>query len=150
MVLDQLVQDECPNLHEQVSLVHFYQTELLPLHFEQRVIQQHNNVEVYKYPTINFSIFKHINKNHIRYCYHFLRSDDDCFIILFNECFWTNFQPCNIGILIQNMDIMMRWYTINWTRTSFCITSRRCFTHRDRYYRYVSNNAKVDKLLVLL
>lgn len=48
MVLDQCVQVEYPNLHEQVSLVHFYQIELLLFHYEQREIRQHNNVEAYQ------------------------------------------------------------------------------------------------------
>lgn len=48
MVLDQFVQVEYPNLHEQVSLVHFYRIELLLLHYEEREIQQHNNVVVYE------------------------------------------------------------------------------------------------------
>jgi hypothetical protein len=43
MELDQLVQDEYPNQHEQVSLDHFYQIQLRLHHYVLLVIQQHNN-----------------------------------------------------------------------------------------------------------
>lgn len=47
MALDQFQLDEYLNPHEQVLLVHSNRTELPQPHFEQQVIQQHSNDEVY-------------------------------------------------------------------------------------------------------
>ena len=48
---------------------------------------------------------------------HLLRSDGDRFIVLFDERLGPDFQSCDIGVLVQHMDVVIGRNAIDWPGT---------------------------------
>ena len=44
---------------------------------------------------------------------HFLWTDDDLFIVLTNECLRANLKLRHIAVLIEHMDVVVGWNTVD-------------------------------------
>lgn len=53
---------------------------------------------------------------------HLLWAEDDLLIVLTNERLWTDLKLCHIAVLVKDVDVIVRWDTIDALRfTRVCL-----------------------------
>ena len=52
---------------------------------------------------------------------HLLRTDDDLLIVLADERLRADLELCHVAVLIEHMDVVVRWYTVDALRFSVCL-----------------------------